>query len=367
MTKHVIIAVTNDLVTDQRVKRVAETLQQNGYSVSLVGRKLPYSLPVNRPYHTHRFRLWFNKGALFYACYNMRLLWFLLWNRFDVVLANDLDTLPASFLACRLKRKPVVYDSHEYFTEVPELIDRKFQQNTWRLLERMMVPKIKHAYTVSEGIAKVYNELYNGNFKVIRNLPNYHSESGIKKATVSIIIYQGALNVGRGIELMIQSMQYVPDAELHIVGIGDIEEKLKQLVKNEGLQEKVRFLGRIDPKDLYKITSQASVGLSLEENRGLNYYFALPNKLFDYIQGRVPVIVSNLPEMRSIVENYRVGEVLLERTPEKLAGLVNKMIENSEKEQMYHEQLDKAARELNWQVEEKKLLKIFNPQQNTES
>lgn len=360
MAKRIIITVTNDLVTDQRVNRIANTLLNNGNDILLVGRVLPYSTNLDTNCKVKRFKLWFNKGALFYANYNLRLFLYLLFNRFDIVLANDLDTLPAAFFASRIKRKRIVYDSHEYFTEVPELIGRSFQQNTWRKIEAYILPKLKYAYTVCQSIADKYNELYQTDFQVIRNVPLQKDAISVPSKSGKVIIYQGALNIGRGIELMIEAMQHLDDFELWIAGKGDVEDELKKLVQERQLTNKIKFLGRIPLNELHQITSKADLGLSLEENIGLNYYYALPNKLFDYIQAQIPVLVSDLPEMKRIVEDYNVGDVLKERTPEALASKISSILFDEEKLVNWNSKLLIARQELVWEKESKKLLALFN-------
>lgn len=357
MAKHIIIAVTNDLATDQRVFRVSQTLVEAGYRITLVGRRLPHSPEFMQPYKAKRFKLLCTKGAGFYACYNLRLFFYLLCHKFDAVLANDLDTLTASFLAAKIKRKILIYDSHEYFTEVPELVGRKLQKNTWLWLEKFMLPKIKHAFTVSPSIAQAYKNKYGTDFKVVRNFPFKRDVAQNKRKKV--LIYQGALNMGRGIELMIQTMPYLPDYKLWIAGAGDFEEKLKELAFVLGLEKQVVFLGRLPMEQLHNKTVQATLGLSLEENLGLNYYYALPNKVFDYVQALVPVIVADLPEMRTLTEQYGMGEILMERTPKALASLVNKMAANAESHQTYVEKTRKAAALLNWEHEKPEFLNII--------
>ncbi len=358
MAKHFVIAVTNDLVTDQRVSRIANTLVEHGYKITMVGRILPNSLHIHRPYATKRFKLLFNKGALFYANYNIRLFFYLLFKKFNGVISNDLDTLPACFFASKLRNKKLVYDSHEYFTEVPELIDRKLQQKSWLFIEKLLLPKIKHAYTVSESIAFEYNLKYGTNFKIIRNLPTRKNHNP-KLQKKDIIIYQGALNMGRGLELMIEAMQYISNYELWIAGTGDIDDTIKGLTNKLELNDKVKFLGRIPLNELHAITSKAQLGLSLEEDLGKSYRYALPNKMFDYIQAQIPVLVSNLPEIRNIIELYGVGEVLQNREPKNVANQIMQMLTNDEKLILWQRNLGKAANELSWENEKQKLLTIF--------
>lgn len=364
--KRIIVSVTSDLVSDNRVHKTCTTLVEMGFEVLLAGRKLPDSKPVtSRNYRTKRLKLLFRKGPLFYACFNFRLFCLLLFSKIDVLLANDLDTLPANFLVSKLKKRPLVYDSHEFFTEVPELVHRPRVKKIWEALERKMVPKLKHAYTVCDSIAKIYSVKYNVPFKVVRNVPvaadlvlneEKHSNNAEK-----VILYQGAVNVGRGLEQAIQAMKYMQNARLVIAGDGDIRKQLQQFAENEGLRDKVQFLGRLSIEDLLKLTPQADLGLSIEEDLGLNYRYALPNKLFDYIQAHVPVLVTNLPEMAAIVKKYGIGEVTDSLDPVSLAGIFSEMLNDEIRRQTWSRNLNRVAGELTWENEKKVLQEIFQP------
>lgn len=353
--KRIIIAVTDDLNTDQRVLRVAGTLADNGFDVLLFGRETPASKPINVKFDAVRCRLLANKGMFMYVLFNWRLFWYLMFHKFDLVLANDLDSLVGASLASMLKHKPLVYDSHEYYTEVPELVGRKFKRRIWLAAERMFVPRAKAAYTVCQSLADIYSVKYNSKFSVVRNVPHVLPKPE-SVPSAKVVMYQGALNVGRSIELMISAMQYLPDYELWIAGSGDVEADLRRQAAAQKQGGKIVFLGRLSPDELRLKTRQAAVGLSIEEDMGLNYHYALPNKVFDYIQARVPVIVANLPEMQRVAATYEVGEILMERTPEKLADLIQKVVGQREK---YAEKLEVAASELNWERESQKLIDIY--------
>jgi glycosyltransferase involved in cell wall biosynthesis len=351
-------------VTDNRVHKVAVSLQKMGFEPVLIGRLLPESHDVNRDYSTHRMKLMFRKGFMFYFEYNIRLFFYLLKSKPDVFVSNDLDTLPANYLASRIKRKPLIYDSHEYFTEVPELIGRPFIRSIWTGLEKLLVPKVNAAYTVCDSIAEVYRDLYKVDFKVVRNLPvcsqlekmqHWQKAEGEPK----VILYQGALNLGRGIESAFRAMQFLDGAELWLAGDGDITSRLQEMVYELDLDKKIKFLGRLPLHDLHEVTCQADLGISLEEDLGLNYRFALPNKLFDYIQAGVPVLVSNLPEMRKIVEHYQIGAIAETHQRKELAELMKSALFDQEKRLLWKQNLSKAASELCWEKEEKILQDIY--------
>lgn len=357
--KKIIVTVTNDLTSDQRVHKVCRTLHNAGYDVFLIGRKLSNSKPLNRSYRTKRISLLFNKGVLFYAEFNLRLFFVLLFYKKDVLLANDLDTLLPNYLISKLQIKKLVYDSHELFSEIPELVNKPFTKKVWRSLERRVLPKLKNTYTVSNSIADYYDKKHQTKFKVIRNLPlmirtiskgNFSFDHKGEK----IILYQGALNIGRGLELIINTMPFISNCILVIIGNGDIIKNLKSYVKNINLVKKVRFLESLTPNELQKITPLANIGISIEEDLGLNYRFSLPNKIFDYINAEVPILVSNLPEMRKIIDTHKVGEIVKDRSPQKLALQIKELLKKD-----YSEELKKAKKELIWENQEEELLAIF--------
>jgi len=322
-----------------------------GYSPLIVGRKLPESTKVSLPWEIKRFDMIFKKGPLFYLFFNLRLFAFLIFNKTEVLLANDLDTLTANFLVSKIKKVPLIYDTHEYFTEVPELIDRKWVRWFWLKIEGCIFPRLKTIYTVSPSIANAYQKKYKVPVKVIRNLPHtlYPETIPVKISGIEtrpIIIYQGTLNKGRGLELAIRSMSFVEGAVLLIVGDGPERETLERLVHDQELTGKVIFTGKLLPGELRGVTRQASLGISLEENKGLNYFFALPNKLFDYILAGVPVLVSPFPEMETIVQKYGVGDILDNHDVQHLAQKFNEMLCNTDKQATWKANLKKAARKV---------------------
>jgi glycosyltransferase involved in cell wall biosynthesis len=362
--KKVSLSVINDLVTDNRVHKVAMSLQKMGFEPVLIGRLLRQSHAVERDYQTHRMKLLFRKGSMFYFEYNLRLFFYLLKSNIDVFVSNDLDTLPANYLASRIKQKPLIYDSHEYFTEVPELIGRPVVKSIWKWLEKHLVPKVDAAYTVCDSIAEVYSDLYKVDFKVVRNLPvcsQLEKPEHQKKAEdePKIILYQGALNLGRGVGTAIRAMQYLEGVELWLAGDGDLTSQLKELVVEMKLESKVKFLGRLPLHQLHEVTRWADLGISLEEDLGLNYRFALPNKLFDYIQAGVPVLVSNLPEMRRIVERYQVGIIAETYQWKAVSELMKSVLFDSEKNEIWKANLKIAAKELCWEKEEKIIQEVY--------
>ncbi len=364
--KRIYIAVINDLATDQRVRRVAHLLLDQEMDVTCIGRKLKHSPELDDVrFKYRRFQMLLTKGPFFYAFFNLRLLVTLLFVRKPgLIISNDLDTLPAAFTASKIRRVPLIYDSHELFTQVPELIERKRVQAIWKGIESFYLPRVKYALTVSYPIAEIYRRLYKTRFKVVRNVPEMKKPERniwVRKEYdgKSIIIYQGALNVGRGLELMIRTMEFIDNAVFVIAGAGDIETELQALVEEKGLADRIIFKGRLLPGELSQLTMSADLGISLEEDLGLNYRYALPNKLFDYIQCRIPVLCSALPEMSRIVETYGIGISTGEKDPEILSGIVRYMLEESN-EGAWKDALNRAAEQLCWENESQVYLDLLH-------
>jgi len=364
----VILSVTNDLSGDQRLHRICTTLHEAGHDVLLVGRKLPGSRAVQRVYRTRRMRLLFTKGPFFYAEYALRLALLLLFRKADALTANDLDTLLPNFIVARIRGLRLYYDTHEYFTEVPELIHRPRVRAVWLALEKMLFPRVAVVYTVNESLAKIYSRLYGLPVAAVRNVPvratQAHTATAAKPAPARgrILLYQGALNVGRGVELMIRAMAYLSDEYvLWVIGRGDVEQSLHALVASLGLAQKVTMMGFVPLEALPALTHQATLGFSLEEDLGANYRLASPNKVYDYIQAGVPVLVSDLPEMRLTVETHGVGELLYadERTPEALAARARALCESTDSYTAYVANCHAAAAALCWEQEKERLLQLY--------
>lgn len=367
--KRIIVSVTNDLFTDQRVRRICEFLVTQDYELLLVGRRLKTSKKMPKTaYKTKRFRLFFTKGALFYASYNLRLFFFLLFKKADVLLANDLDTLYANHWARKFKRKcRLIYDSHEYYTGVPELINRPKVQRFWERIEKITVPKVDEMYTVNESIAVLYRQKYQRDVKVVRNISDFEriktlktrSELGLPTAKKLVIIQGAGINIDRGAEEVVEAITKVENAVLIFVGNGDVLPLLKEKVKNEKLEDKVLFFGKRTYQELMNFTQLADVGISMDKDTNVNYRFSLPNKIFDYIHAGIPLLVSDLTEVRKIVEGHEVGLVCPTHNPTDIAHFLKLILFNDDLSKKFRLNALKSAQVLNWQTECNVLKTIF--------
>jgi glycosyltransferase involved in cell wall biosynthesis len=371
MAQRILISVTSDLSTDQRVNRTATTLKEAGYRVLVIGRSLKTSIELSpKRYRSIRFKLWAEKGPMFYAFYNIRLFWFLLWHHADILVSNDLDTLPANFLVAKFKKIPLVYDSHEYFTGVPELINRPKVQRIWKKIESYYLPKVDYAITVNESIARLFKEEYNKDFNVIRNVPiitkpflnereNLRSELGLPQSKKIIILQGAGINIDRGAEELVEAMKYLTDYLLLIVGGGDVIPDLKKIVSEENMKDCVWFISKQPIEILRKYTAASNLGITLDKANNINYKLSLPNKLFDYIHAGIPVLSSDLPELKNIVVGYNIGKICPDHDPKNISNLIEEMLSSDEQIKTWEANTAIAARELNWDKEKERLLSIF--------
>ena len=362
------VSVINDLVTDNRVNKTCMALIECGYDVTLVGRKLSNSLPIpNWTFKTNRLKMIFKKGPLFYFFFNLRLFFVGLINKTDLFYANDLDTLAPLFLLSKLKKKPLIYDSHELFCEVPELKSSRIKKSIWQKLEGYIIPKLKTCITVNDSIAKIYEAKYNVPFYIIRNISDF-DQTFIPKSRVQlslpedkkIILLQGAgINVDRGAEELIDAMEFVQNAVLYIIGSGDVWENLKQKVSfNKSIQNKVVLINKLPKSELINYTFNADIGLSIDKNTNLNYLYSLPNKIFDYIQAEIPILASRLPEIENIILQYKIGDFIDDHNPKTIANKLNEML-YSQQLSSYKKYLAIAKKEITWKSEKEKLLTII--------
>ncbi len=368
--KTIFFTVTNDLVYDQRMKRICSTLSQAGYSVRLIGRQKKSSVPLaDENYGQLRLHCFFEKGKLFYIEFNIRLFWFLLFSKFDAVCCIDLDTLAPGFLVAKMKGEICVYDAHEYFTEVPEVIERPFVKSVWEALGKLIIPRLKYCYTVCESLSDIFFEKYKTKFSVIRNLPFKSCRDDLPKALKqpAVILYQGALNAGRGLEQAIDAMEMISGAVLWLAGEGDLSDDLRNRVEQKKLQHKVVFKGFLKPAELWEVTLKATIGLNLLEGKSQNYYYSLANKAFDYIQAGVPAIHMDFPEYRKLNQRYEVACLIDRLDPALIAVAINKLLENKALYEKLATNCSIAANELTWEKESQKLLDFYKKLFKTES
>jgi hypothetical protein len=364
------------------MQRICSSLARAGYQVELVGWERAASVPLGpQAYAQHRLRGWFQRGKLFYIEYNIRLFLYLLRRRADLWGCADLDAALPTWARARLGAQPFAYDAHELFTEVPEVIGRRQVQRAWQAVENFIVPRAQLRYTVGAALARLFGQRHPGcSFGVVRNVPvgvganENEMELGKQKqqAPISqvlsaigqpILLYQGVLNVGRGLAQLLDAMPLVP-ARLVICGEGDCSAELRAQAQRLGLlaSGQVEFLGYVLPAQLRHLTAQATVGIMLLENTGLSYYYSLANKFFDYVQAGIPQLCIDFPEYRALNEQHEVAELVPDLAAATLAAGLARLLPGGRPGAHYHRlaaNCHQARTEWNWQQEEKVLISLY--------
>jgi glycosyltransferase involved in cell wall biosynthesis len=358
MIRRLVFTVTNDLVFDQRMIRICGSLAQSGYQVTLVGR-FHRGAPelIARPFQQKRLHCFFRKGFLFYAEYSMRLFLYLLFKKMDLVCAIDLDTILPCYLVSRLRKKQRVYDAHELFCEMKEVVSRPRLYRFWKWVERNTVPHFRYGYTVNGPIRDLFEKEYGVRYAVIRNLPVLDDRFEIPEKG-DYILYQGAVNEGRSFETLIPAFQFVKQP-LWIYGDGNFLNEAMRRVQQHGLGHKVFFKGKLPPEALKEVTRKAVLGITLFENNGLNNYLSLANRFFDYMHAAVPQLCVAYPAYTEINAQFEVAELISDLSPEQIAARLNALIHDTGRYRGLQQNCLLARQALCWQKEEQLLLHFY--------
>jgi hypothetical protein len=371
--RRLLFAVTTDLSYDQRMQRICGSLARAGYQVQLIGWERPVSVPLTaQPYAQHRLRGWCQRGKLFYLEYNLRLGWYLLRQRADVWACADLDAALPVWARSFIGNQNFSYDAHELFTEVPEVVNRPQIKRFWQWVEDFIVPRARLRYTVGPALARLFEQRHVGSpFAIVRNVPFGNEQLTISKEpalsaqpAAPTLLYQGALNVGRGLAQLLDAMPLVP-ARLVICGEGDCSASLRQQAERLGLlaSGQVEFKGYVLPADLRQLTAQATVGIMLLENTGLSYYYSLANKFFDYVQAGIPQLCIDFPEYRALNEQHEVAALVPDLAPATLAAALARLLPGGQPGDYYQRLAANcrlARQEWSWQEEEKVLIELYD-------
>ncbi|HSO77698.1 MAG TPA: glycosyltransferase, partial [Bacteroidales bacterium] len=360
MMKKAVLTVISDVSTDQRVLKQAELLRENGFDVTVIGRKIHgiSDLPTSRTGQI-LLKISFDKGPLMYAVFNLRLFFSLLGRKADLYVANDLDTLLPSFLVSKLFRRPLVYDSHEYFTGQHGLAERRFSFYVWKRLEGFLLTRIRWMITVSKSIADLYEREYGVNPVVVRNAspsaanisPRNRIEAGAKDGDLLVVFQGSGINPGRGAEELIEAMALTEGVRLLVIGSGDVYDEVIRLAAEKGVAEKVKFMFRMPWEEMMAYTQSCDAGLSLDKDTCINQRYSLPNKVFDYISAGIPVIVSPLREVSALVTEFRCGIILSEVTPVEIAAKLMLLKNDASLLASLKKKSVAAATELTWEKE----------------
>ncbi len=356
--KRIVCTVTNDLNYDQRMIRICTSLSGAGYEVLLVGRKKRNSLPLQpKTFEQKRLFCFFEKGKLFYAEYNLRLFFFLLFVKMHVICAIDLDTILPCLWISKLRHKPRVYDAHELFCEMEEIVSRPGIYTMWKAIERYAVPQFKNGYTIGECYADEFRQMYGVVYQVVRNATVLKPFKEVIPDE-PYILYQGAVNQGRSFETLIPAMKKV-HATLIICGEGNFYEEAQALVREHQLGNKVSFKGYIPPDQLIAYTRNAYIGITLFTNQGKSNYLSMANRFFDYMHACVPQVCVSYPEYVHVNTQFEVSLLVTDTTEDTIAAALNRLLEEKELYQRLKRNCFNAREEYCWQKQEITLIHFY--------
>jgi glycosyltransferase involved in cell wall biosynthesis len=362
---HVAFSVTNCICHDQRVLKIAGTVSELNCDITLIGRMLGDCCKNNQvPFATKRFKMVFKRGFLFYKFFNIRLFFYLLTHKFDLLVSNDLDTLLPNYIVSFIKRLPLIYDTHEYFTGVPEIQDRPIVKGIWKTIESFIFPKLKTIITVSNSVAQKYFEDYGIMPVTVMNcsqasehiMPFSREGLGIKKEDL-IVVFQGTgINIDRGGEELVKAVLRSDKITLLVIGSGSSLANMQILARGS---DKIKFIGTLPWEKMMQYTRMADVGISLDKDTNINHRFSLPNKLFDYISAGIAIVVSDLPEVKKLISDYGCGIVIEKVTPEIISETLDHLVHHKELLEEYKMNSFNASQKLNWKNESIKIRKIY--------
>ena len=379
-SKNIVSIVLNNFVNDSRVLKENISLQKAGYNVQVVALydKGQKEIDTVQNIPVHRIKLKSRSWSKNKAVQILKYFEFIYrvvkqYKNSDILHCNDLNALPIGVIIKKFYNKDVkiVYDAHEY-----EINDRPYESK-WSIklkyfLEKKLVKYADKVITVSDSIANEYVKLYDIEkpalvlnappYKEIEKKDLFREKFSIDK-NKTIFLYQGGLSSGRGIEILLDTFKQLSKNQklktknqpvIVFMGYGPLEEIIKEASRN---YNSIYFYPAVTPDVLLDFTSSADFGILFYENNCLNHYYCSPNKMFEYLMAEIPVIVSNLYEMKRLVEENKVGIVAKENTPQGLKEAIKKAVELDRQE--LKNNIQKIKTIYNWEEQEKVLLGVY--------
>ena len=365
----VLITFLGNIDYDTRCHNLYNTLKVNGFDVSFTGFDwLTQDFnPVQGKITIHKLQKRF-LSLSFYFKFIWHVKFALFSSRASIFFAEDIYTLPFVVIFGKLKRVKIFYDSRELFGYLAGLKKRKFVQSFWKTVEKLFIKHADHIITTGSMDSDVLKEMYGvTNTVVLRNVPHFYkpaqqtdlrNQLGISKDK-KILLYQGVILKGRGIEKIFDILPDMSEFVFVLIGGGEFENYYKNLAVERKIINRVFFIGKFNQEDLPKLTPSADVGIVLIENISRSYYYALPNKLFEYIMAEVPVVVSNLPQMKEIVHKYNVGFAVDPDNKDELIAALKKLTSDEVLYNKFKQNCKIASEDLNWENEIGNLLELL--------
>jgi len=293
----------------------------------------------------------------------------LIQEKADVYHAHDAKALPACYLAAKVRRVPLVYDAHEFVPHAGGNNWRgRFKAKLWYFFERHLIRQADGVITINVSIAQELAQLYDVEPTVLMNCQEYVDvpRNDVLREELRIApedriaIYPGIFAPGRGLEQLIKGAEYLDHVVLVLMGPDKLEGELQKLVQDLGVEDSVKIRAPVPPENVPRYVASADIGVMPTQAIRPSYYYGSGNKLFHYIMAGIPAAVSDHPEKRRIVETYDIGAVFDESDPRRIARTINSLLSDEDRYQQMCRNAKEAARtDLNWSVEEQKLIGLY--------
>ena len=353
----IVFCSTSYAYYDRRMQRIIKHLKKKNDVIWYSRVHTPGFLMSD--FNNREIHCFFKRGPLFYLEFNLRLFINLMTEKYDIISSVDLDSLLACFLASRFRKRRLIFDAHEIFHEVPELEGKPIRRWVWKSLSKFLFNKPDAKYTVNKSLADVFKHQFNSDFGIVRNVPELNHLEGIPQRSSMTLCYLGVVNKGRGLDVILHSMQKLKEYKLMVIGGGDLLKETEQLASQLKIENRVEFKGFVDPSDIPKLLSECSIGLNILDPNSDNYKFSLANKFFDYIHACLPSINMNFEEYRNINKRHQVSILIDEYSSDQLIKAV-RLLENDSTYNTLRANC-KSAREIyNWKSESAKLSEYYS-------
>ena len=410
---NVAMLVWNEFLNDARVLKEAETLQRQGYKINIFALHTPGKTLKNEKYpsginvfrilrnplwnirvkikkniqassknnsvytnkdsnknnsKTNRHNISFIRTvikAIFRIWAHLKFIYYVTKLKPDIIHAHDLNMLPTAYITNLITRSILIYDTHEVS------LDREGYKNIKFFVyyvEKILLPRVSTVITTTRLRAKFFSRFYKIKMPtVLYNQPRFVE---LKKQNVirekldlklnwPIVLYQGGIQQNRGLETLVSVIPEIKNAYFVFIGNGRLKPHLQNMVENLCISERVFFIDTVPLVELLNFTASASIGIQPIENTCFNHFSTDSNKLFEYIIAGLPIIASNMPEIKKIVSKYNVGEIFQNGNKTELSTKINKFIDHPDLVEKYRQNSIAARRHLCWETQESKLIDIY--------
>lgn len=357
------MVTTSEIFYDTRILDEANTLAKK-YQVTILAKKYDnQSITKRYPFKIKiiDYKIFKNSRINIFSAF-----WSLMIATFkeqpEIYHAHDLDGLLCTFLAAVSRRKKLIYDAHEVWSNTYPFSNLKGIRWVLAPLEKFLMMFVYKGITVNGSISRYLSNKYHKEFISIQNIPNLNR--GNKRISLKklypdkkIILHLGAADEGRGLEQMVHTFKYLPKNYLLIfIGGGKTELDIKKMSQRLHLDCQIKFLPKILPDQIIDSIKEADLGLALTQKISLSYYLSLPNKIFQYILAELPILCSNFPEFKNIVLKENIGETVNPANPKEIAKQILKIIKNKNN---YQKNYKNIQNKYTWGKESIKLLKFY--------